>query len=88
MSMLLDELLAVPDHLDPKVLPPRFAEARRSLRDAIAQLQADGIPGRTLGAVLFSEAMPRLIEELGPRQVRAILLGMARQIDPDPESMQ
>lgn len=68
------------DDLHPSVLPPRFFEARRHIRQGLVQAGGTGIGNATLAAVLFSEALPRLLDLYGPSWVSAMLARLSGEI--------
>ncbi len=70
----------VRDEIDPSALPPRFWDARQHVRCGIAQAANAGIGKTTLAAVLFSEALPRLLDLYGPSWVAAMLTRLAGEI--------
>jgi hypothetical protein len=70
---LREDLLHLPDEMDPPGVPPRFDEARDHLRLAVERIERAGISAETLHAVLMSETLPRLIDEHGPLWVATML---------------
>ena len=68
------------DNADACELPPRFAEARDLVREAIARAEAGNVPTETLLAVLMSETLPRMVHLHGPGWVAVLLAQLARQI--------
>ncbi len=75
MNHLRDALLNAADELEPAQAPPGFANARRSMRKALARI--DGVPSATLAAVLLSEGVPRLAGAYGPQQAAQVLAMLA-----------
>jgi len=73
LRRLRDQLLAAPDEMDARDLPPGFEEARVIIRDAIARIAASGIADQTFAAALMSETLPRMIHDRGPGWVAAML---------------
>jgi hypothetical protein len=80
MGPLGERAMAAQDEVDPSVLPPRFYEARGHVRRGVAQASDAGIGEATLAAVLFSEALPRLVDLYGPSWVAAMLMRMSGEI--------
>ena len=73
-------MLAGADQIDHRRVPARFDEARAHMRDAIARLEAAGVPGLTLVAVMLSEMIPRMVRENGPEWATAVLTNLASNI--------
>lgn len=80
MRLLGEPPLKAQDDVDPAALPPRFWEARGHVRGGIAQAAGAGIGDATLAAVLFSEALPRLVDLYGPSWVATMLTRLAGEI--------
>jgi hypothetical protein len=80
MGPLGEQLMAAQDEIEPSIFPPRFAEARGHVRKGIAQAAAAGIGDATLVAVLFSEALPRLVDLYGPSWVATMLTRLSGEI--------
>lgn len=80
MGPLGERLLKAQDEVDLSVLPPRFGEARQSIREGIAHSRTAGIGDETLAAVLFSEALSRLVDLYGPAWVAAMLAKLSKEI--------
>lgn len=76
----LPGFVGAPDDADVCELPPRFAEARDLVRDAIARAEAGNVPTETLLAVLMSETLPRMVHLHGPGWVAVLLAQLAHQI--------
>jgi len=68
------------EDIDASALPPRFFEARRHIRRGIGQAATTGIGDATLAAVLFSEALPRLVDLYGPAWVATMLARLSGEI--------
>lgn len=68
------------EHLDSAALPARFREARQHVRSGIAQAADAGIENATLAAVLFSEALPRMVDLYGPDWVASMLTRLSSEI--------
>ena len=60
------QMLAGADQIDHRRVPARFDEAQARMRDAIARLEAAGVPHLTLVAAMLSEMIPRMVRENGP----------------------
>jgi hypothetical protein len=73
-------MLAGADQIDHRRVPARFDEARAHMRDAIARLEAAGVPDLTLVAVMLSEMIPRMVRENGPEWAAAALTDLASNI--------
>jgi hypothetical protein len=80
MRPLGEQPVTAQDEIDPLVFPPRFTEARSLIRAGIQQAAGAGIGDATLAAVLFSEALPRLVDLYGPSWVATMLTRLAGEI--------
>lgn len=80
MGSLGERLMTAQDEVNPSVLPPRFVEARGYIRDGIAEARDAGTGDATLAAVLFSEALPRLVDLYGPSWVATMLTRLSGEI--------
>jgi hypothetical protein len=80
MGPLGEQLMAAQDEIDPSVFPARFTEARGLLRRSITAARDAGIGDATLAAVLFSEALPRLVDLYGPSWVATMLTRLSDEI--------
>ena len=74
------QMLAAADEIQERRVPARFDEARASLRDEIARLEASGVPDLTLVAVMLSEMIPRMVQENGAEWAAAVLTHLASNI--------
>jgi hypothetical protein len=74
------QMLAGADQIDHRRVPARFDEAQARMRDAIARLEAAGVPDLTLVAVMLSEMIPRMVRENGPEWAAAVLTNLASNI--------
>lgn len=74
------QMLAAADQIEHRRVPARFDEARASIRDAIATLEASGVPDLTLAVVMLTEMIPRMIYENGPKWAAAVLTQLASNI--------
>jgi hypothetical protein len=74
------DMVAAQEESASAVLPPRFWEARGHIRSGIAQAANAGIGDATLAAVLFSEALPRMVDLYGPDWVAAMLTRLSGEI--------
>jgi hypothetical protein len=61
-------------------LSAQFFDARGHIREAIARIEAAGIPSETLVAVLMSEMLPRMVRDRGPLWTATVLAELAHQI--------
>lgn len=77
---LRDRMLAAPEGIDARYLPPRFNEARELLRETLAAMEGRGIPGDTVMTVMLSETVPRMTFERGPAWTAATLNKLAQNI--------
>jgi hypothetical protein len=84
MQHVRAQLSRVIEKFDETRLPPRFADARSGLRDALAALEAKEIPEETLIAAIVNEALPRLLARHGLLGTGAILRRIADGLDPQP----
>jgi hypothetical protein len=75
---LRDQMLEAPEGIDE--LPPQFMDARSRVREAIALIEAAGIPNETLVAVLMSEMLPRMVHDRGPLWTATLLAQLSHEI--------
>jgi len=87
MDRLRDEMLSAPDRVDDSHLPPRFAETRTALRDAIKHLEAKGVSNGTIVMAMLSETLPRMVYERGPAGAAATLSKIADSLVHQPSAM-
>jgi hypothetical protein len=80
LDRLRDRMLDAPDEVEDRHLPPRFNEARASLVEALAGMEATGMPNETLVTVMLAEMLPRMVHQNGPEWAAAMLVKLARNI--------
>jgi hypothetical protein len=84
MREIREQLAQAVERFDESLLPPRFADARARLGDALARLESDGVRDEALIAALVNETLPRLLARHGLLGTGAILRRIADGIDPQP----
>jgi hypothetical protein len=80
LDRLRDRMLDAPAEVEDRHLPPRFNEARRALAEALAAMEAAGMPNETLVTVMLAEMLPRMVHQNGPEWAAAMLAKLARNI--------
>jgi hypothetical protein len=80
LDRLRDRMLDAPAEIDERHLPFRFQEARSILTEALAKLEATGIPNETVVTVMLAEMLPRMVHQNGPAWAAAMLAKLAQNI--------